>query len=101
MSLKKVGTAPVLSLNNLTPGSPPRKAPPGSTWYFETDCTEFQPGDQKKGTKGDGGMPLKPSMVKESGESSSCAVFGSLTLTLARMAVRPLYRCGSLGMRSP
>src|SRR3954469_7488023 len=79
MSLKKEGVEIALSLNNRMPGSPPCNAPPGSSWYFVTDCTEFHPGAQKKGIAEEGGSPLYPSIVNESGESLSCSGFGSLT----------------------
>ena len=43
--------------------SPSRKAAPISFWYLFTDWTEFQPGDQKKGTTAEGGNVLAPSIV--------------------------------------
>ena len=66
-----IGADSVFSWNNFTPGFPFCSNPPASSWYLFTDCTEFHPGDQKKGIADAGGIPLYPSIVNVSGESSS------------------------------
>src|ERR1035441_7603582 len=62
---------------------------------------EFHPGDQKNGSKAEGGWSGFPSMENERGESGSSGGFGSCTLILTSVEVRPLYRCGSRGPFAP
>ena len=64
-----------------TPGSPPCSGPPTSVWNLLSDCTEFQPGAQKRGMSAAGGSPRNPSIEKASGESGSSGGLGSLTAT--------------------
>src|SRR5208282_4115207 len=59
---------------------------------------EFQPGDQKNGIRGAGGLSGVPSIEKDSAESGSSGVFGSEISMLTSTAVRPLSRCGGRGI---
>src|SRR5271155_5321761 len=56
---------------------------------------EFQPGAQKNGINGDGADSGPDSMENARAESGSSGGFGSCTLMLASIEVRPLYRLGS------
>src|SRR6266542_3425592 len=56
---------------------------------------EFQPGAQKKGFNEGGANPGSDSIENARAESGSSGDFGSCTLILASIAVRPLYRFGS------
>src|SRR5271170_4000118 len=56
---------------------------------------EFQPGAQKNGINGDGADSGPASMENARAESGSFGGFGSCTLMLASIEVRPLYRLGS------
>src|ERR1700737_1304293 len=56
---------------------------------------EFQPGAQKNGINGGGAEPGPDSMENARAESGSSGGFGSCTLMLASIEVRPLYRLGS------
>src|ERR1039457_7349487 len=62
---------------------------------------EFHPGDQKNGSKAEGGASGCASMENERGESGSSGGIGSCTLILTSVEVRPLYRCGSRGIFAP
>src|ERR1039457_2205319 len=62
---------------------------------------EFHPGDQKNGSKAEGGWSGFPSMENERGESGSSGGFGSWPLRLTRVGVRPLYRRGPRGTFAP
>src|ERR1700688_3088588 len=62
---------------------------------------EFQPGAQKKGVS-EGGANSGPDSIENArAESGSSGGFGSCTLILASIAVRPLYRFGSRAILQP
>src|SRR6266702_1836022 len=62
---------------------------------------EFQPGAQKKGINAGGADSGPDSIENARAESGSFGGFGSCTLILASIAVRPLYRFGSRAILPP